>query len=275
MTTNDKEKLLETMRACAQPMAEIALVAGISYKEMDEVFRLAMVDVATREFGIRDRPTNISRVSVMTGLTRKEVARLRRLLGEGGHTISTKITPKERILAAWRTESGFQDNEGAPITLPYEGEGKSFSMLVRRFGGDLPPGAVRTELKRMGAIEQLKNGDLRCVDPREIPRGDYETISDQMLQVVKPALEGIAVRAGSREEGMPTVFSVENTAVVNKKDLTRLQDAWQTRLDEVAESFSKMIDAYEVLHGSELGPADSCRINMGAYFYAEGEKKKK
>ena len=77
-----------------KPIARILLRYGIGFREFAEVAKSAFVDVATAEYGIRGRPTNISRVAVMTGLTRKEVRRLRDQLQDAdqAYTIRTEAT---------------------------------------------------------------------------------------------------------------------------------------------------------------------------------------
>ena len=60
-----------------RPIARLLLRGGIGYREFSEISKTAFVQVATKDYGLRGRPTNISRVAVMTGLTRKEVRRIR------------------------------------------------------------------------------------------------------------------------------------------------------------------------------------------------------
>ena len=66
-----QQEILRGMLLVLRPMARILLRFGIGFKEFNEVAKAAFVDVASADFGIRGRPTNISRVAVMTGLTRK------------------------------------------------------------------------------------------------------------------------------------------------------------------------------------------------------------
>ena len=58
----------------------------IGFREFSDLAKAAFVQVATEDYGIRGRPTNISRVAVMTGLTRKEVKRLRDFNVEFGYS---------------------------------------------------------------------------------------------------------------------------------------------------------------------------------------------
>ena len=70
-----------------QPLARLFLHFGISYREYCELSKTAFVAVAAEDFGVHGRPTNASRIAAMTGLTRKDIGRIRRKIesGESAH----------------------------------------------------------------------------------------------------------------------------------------------------------------------------------------------
>ena len=78
-----KQRVLNAFLLVMRPVVRILLRYGIGYREFAEITKTAFVDIASSDFGIRGRPTNISRVAVMTGLTRKEVRRLRDKIASG------------------------------------------------------------------------------------------------------------------------------------------------------------------------------------------------
>ena len=59
------------------PIARILLRCGVGYTEFADLAKRAFVEAASADYGVRNRPTNIARVAVMTGLSRKEVSRIR------------------------------------------------------------------------------------------------------------------------------------------------------------------------------------------------------
>ena len=93
-----KQQVLDAFLLVMRPIVRILLRYGIGYREFVEVTKTAYVDVASSDFGLRGRPTNISRVAVMTGLTRKEVKRLRDKIASGDSKISVKTTPSSHAL---------------------------------------------------------------------------------------------------------------------------------------------------------------------------------
>jgi len=109
----------------------------------------------------------------MTGLTRKEVKSIRE---KGWHQGAEKNEdwwemnfPPSDILHFWHTDPDFCTADGQPRELPFSGEFPSFTDLTRRYAGDIPPGAMRVELKRANAVEEDATGVLKPVKRFCIP----------------------------------------------------------------------------------------------------------
>ena len=77
MGTNIQSKILSSLYLALKPIVRMLLRAGIGYREFAEIAKAAFVDEATSGYGLRGRPTNISRVAVMTGISRKEIKQLK------------------------------------------------------------------------------------------------------------------------------------------------------------------------------------------------------
>jgi hypothetical protein len=112
MRDDIQRQILAAFLVVLKPIARILLRFGIGFREFSEIAKTAFVDVASSDFGIRGRPTNISRVAVMTGLTRKEVRRLRDKIAGGKHTVVVKPTPMWDILHYWHADGEFLDSGG-------------------------------------------------------------------------------------------------------------------------------------------------------------------
>ncbi|MGI9234119.1 MAG: DUF6502 family protein, partial [Woeseiaceae bacterium] len=184
MTDDLKKRVLDAFFLVLRPVVKIFFRYGISYGEFAEVAKAAFVDVASSEFGIRGRPTNISRVAVITGLTRKEVRRIRDRIEQGHDFILVKSTPIAAIISRWHAEQDFLDKSGRPRPLEFSDGKNSFSELVRRFGGDVPPGAMRTELKRVGSVDEDEKGRLRIKRRSVIPADKIDNLVTSLVHGV-------------------------------------------------------------------------------------------
>ena len=124
----------------------------------------------------------------MTGLTRKEVRRLRDELEGGRDRISVKTTPLADVLHHWHAQDEFTNSTGQPLTIPFSGDVASFSSLVRKFGGDVPAGAMRTEMKRVGAVRENDDGSLTVLDRSFQASKDHDTLITTLVHAVYPIL---------------------------------------------------------------------------------------
>jgi hypothetical protein len=130
------------------------------------------VDVAGRDFTLPKRKISLSRIAIMTGLSRKEVARLARE-GRNKKALSSSIFNRvTRVLQGWYTDPDFTGPYGVPLDLQFDESARkvSFSELVRRYSGDMPARAMLDELLRVGAARiEGESGLIRVLSRSYIP----------------------------------------------------------------------------------------------------------
>jgi hypothetical protein len=184
-----QEKILSGVHSFMKPIAKFLLGSGVGFREFAGVCKMAFVEVATAEYGIRGRPTNVSRVAVMTGLTRKEVKSIRENINlESKSELPLgKLHLPTQILHYWYNDPDFCDDSGKPRSLPMSGMHPSFTTLVRKYAGDIPPGAMRVELTRAaGVIEE--GGMLRPTNRQYIP----QDLDEKLLHSMSFSLTNLA-----------------------------------------------------------------------------------
>ena len=160
-----------------KPLVKILLRNDIPYGTFSELAKWVYVDVALHDFGIPGRKSTISRASVITGLSRKEVKRLLEISEPGDLGASEQYNRAARVINGWLHDDRFTNGKGNPKELQFEGEENSFSALVRAYGGDVPPRAVRDELLRVSVIAE-NGGKLRLLTEGYIVRdGDVQKLS--------------------------------------------------------------------------------------------------
>ena len=170
MSTVINQALSAAVMRILVPLVRMLLRQGVSYGTFADLAKWVYVDVAMQEFGIDRRKQSTSRVSILTGLSRKEVTRVRGLPQPDDQASTERYNRAARVIAAWRREADFIDAEGEPAVLSMSGRGATFTELVRRFSGDVPARAIRDELIHSGAVEQQKDGRIRLRDRAYIPK---------------------------------------------------------------------------------------------------------
>jgi hypothetical protein len=144
---------------------------GMALPAFVELAKRAYVDVALKDFAIPGRKPSLSRAALLTGLTRKEAQRLAE--GEGHGADGADALPENRaarVVAGWVREADFHGPDGEPLPLRFDGAEPTFSTLVRRHSGDVPPRAVLDELLRVGTVERMADGSLQLMTRVYIPR---------------------------------------------------------------------------------------------------------
>lgn len=150
----------------------ILLRNGVPFAALADMAKQAYVDVAFKEFGIPNRKQTVSRVAVLTGLTRKEVQRLQQSAHGGDRGAQAAYNRAARVIAGWVRDPDFADESGEPAVLPLEGDGKSFSALVKRHSGDVPVRAILDELQRVGAVACDDDDQVQLLTRSYVPAGD-------------------------------------------------------------------------------------------------------
>lgn len=265
-----QKKILNAFQLVLRPIVKILLRYGIGYNEFAESVKTVFVDVGTSEFGIRGRPTNISRVAVMTGLTRKEVRRLRTKIEAGDQTLKVRTTPITEILTRWHSESLFLDAESRPLALKYSNGENSFSELVRRFGGDVPAGAMRTELKRMNLIEEHEDGSLSVKTRALQPPDSTDNLLTSLAHCAYPLLSTIALNTeSSKKPGAGHPQFATYSLSIGEADRSRVRRISRDRLSEAAVAFDDLFAAYESPSEDDESHTDYPVVMVGLYYFEE------
>ena len=198
MGYSNQQRLLGAVRACLVPLARILIRAGISFRQFSELAKAAFVDQTLAEHDFCGRPTNVSRIAVRTGLSRKEISRILRRSADKGVESEQAEAAKyhfhqaARVLQLWHSDARFVGEDGRPKDLAIEGAAETFVSLVRSAGGDVPPGAVRAELMAAGAILEVGGGYLRVLKRDYVPEDIGEELIVGLTLVVYPAIAGVA-----------------------------------------------------------------------------------
>ncbi len=157
----DRKAVAQGARALLRPLASLLLKCGMTWREFAEISRAVFVEVASREYGLRGRPTNISRVAILTGIGRRDVGKIRQALASAGQPLPNQTTDATRLLSGWHQDARFTGPDGRPADLALSGGGASFEDLARRYAPDVPASAMLKELKRVAAVAELAGGRLQ------------------------------------------------------------------------------------------------------------------
>jgi hypothetical protein len=172
MAKSVQQSLFAAVTKLLRPLARILLRNGIPYATFADLAKRVYVDVAAGEFGIPSRKQSISRISIITGVSRKEVSRVLALPEPRADAEAQRYNRAARVISGWRRDKEFIDTQNEPAELRIEGPGATFQTLVRRFSGDVPFRAVLDELLRVDAIENVGKDSVRLIQQAYLPKTD-------------------------------------------------------------------------------------------------------
>jgi hypothetical protein len=272
MSNTIQDRVLAATITCLRPMARILLRAGINYRQFSEAAKLAFLEEASNERDPRGRGANVSRIAVRTGLSRKEVARLRdnrpqqlavaiALVGE-----IRSASHAARTLQLWYSDARFVDPSGGPRELPFAGDDASFAAVVRAVGGDVPAGAVRAELLAAGAVVESAAGSLKAVKRYFVPGNVDEDLVIGLTQIVHPVLEGLARNTG-RERVEPFIQRLAYSDRLIPSAVPLFRQIARDRATDFVQSVDDWLISNEVKSDTLAG--QSLRVGVGV-FYFEG-----
>ena len=162
-----------------RPLVRLLLRYGVSAGAFEELVRRVYVEVAEKDFQVDGKKQTTSRISVITGLNRKEVAKLQKLPSIEDTDVDERYNRAARVVTGWLRDQRYRTKAGLPAVLPFEGK-QSFSELVNKYSGDMPPRAVADELMRLHIIEVTRTNSLKLRTKGYVPQ-DSEVDKLQIL----------------------------------------------------------------------------------------------
>jgi hypothetical protein len=262
-----RSRILEALGFLLEPVILLLLKNGVTWGEFSEVAKAKFVEVATKRFGIRGRPTNMSRVAILTGLDRRDVRRVRRALER---SVAPRVMCKPtQVLEGWYRDSEFLDATGQPRDLELEGGRGSFEQLVRRYAPAIPHVAMLKELRAVGAVSDLAGGDVRVLKRAYVPR----TLSEDHIALWGSVLHDVGTTWEynlMRDDSQGSRF--ERRAVNLRIDPKALP-AFQDFLQAEGQAFLERVDDWLDAHQSNLddsGTGAGVRLGVGVYHIGEG-----
>jgi hypothetical protein len=156
------------------------LARGITFTYASELLKGLFVEVADRDFRLDDKVPTDSRVSLVSGVHRKEVSRLRSVLDSGEETVPEVISLGAQVVAQWMGAAPYVDEAGQPRPLARfasEGAELSFEALVAQVNRDIRPRVVLDEWLRLGVVHIDDEGRIRLHAGAFVPSKGFDEMS--------------------------------------------------------------------------------------------------
>lgn len=248
-------------RALLKPVASFLLKCGLTWREFAAISKSVFVEVASREYGLRGRPTNISRVAILTGIGRKDVKKLREEQDQQVSTRGDKATGATAVLSGWHQDPDFLDASGKPRVLSaVEGAG-SFVALCERYAGDIPAVAMLKELRRVGAIVE-RNGKLTVTSRSYTPAQSDPQWVMSAAHVFQDLGNNLSYNLDAGEDEPSQFLGRAMNSHIRASDVPAFRDF----LEEHGQDFLEKVDDWLTEHSAESdSKARQARLGIGLF----------
>lgn len=246
-----------------RPVARWLLRSGVTWKEFAELSREVYVNTATEEFGLRGRPTNVSRVALLTGLARREVRRIRlETSGPAAAVAEDSLNHASRVLSGWHIDADFLEPDGRPRILPATGPAPSFEFLLKRYAGDIPTTALVKELVKSGSIEKVDGGAYRVLRRYYMPRQMDGRAVERAGSVLADLATTVEHNLSRSERESPRF---EGRAQNHRIDPRHLP-AFRAFVEREAQGMLERVDDWLAAHELDSAAGDAAlRLGVGIY----------
>ncbi len=273
MEADQKQGLLNAYRRLLRPLIRILIRNGVAYGEFAEVAKEVYVDVASRDFKVPHRKMSQARIAIVTGLTRKEVARLLSGNKRGKNELRSNHNRVTRVLTGWHTDADYTGPYGLPLELVFEGERgqPSFSELVHRYSGDMAARAMLDELMRIGVVIETESGWYKALTRTYTPAIHEPASLDRLASVVYNFINTIdqnIFEQDTTKRNFERYVFADNG--IKAEDLPRFRMFIKERAQLLLEEIDNWLSQLEEPDAKRGKPI---RTGLGIYHYVDAEDK--
>jgi Family of unknown function (DUF6502) len=265
--------LASAMKRVLRPFIKLMLANNLTYTFIIDVLKTLYVEVADQEFGDDGKRLTDSRISLMSGVHRKDVRRLRELKPDVADVMPDNISLGSQLIALWNANPKYLNADGSPKPLPRfaaANESESFESLVRSLSTDIHPRAVLDEWLRLGVANLDEQNFVHLTTDMYIAQeGFEEKVFYFGHNLHDHAQAAVANVLGQNSNGQPLSFlercvhydTLTMASVAEIGELAKKQGMKTLReVNKIADGRGK---------SDKNSPQANMRMTYGVYYYYE------
>lgn len=238
---------------------------------MAELLRELYVDVAREDFVVEGKEQTLSRINLITGITRREVRRLLHRETKVDQPPQS-LSLSARIISVWLGNRTYLDKRNRPLPLPLtapEGEA-SLENLVASVSKDLRARAVLDEWLRLGIVE-MSGYVVHLQETAFIPKQGYD---EKIYYFGRNLRDHIAAGVHNLENGPSPFFDravyYDQLSTESLEELCRfVHEEGASFVLEINRKARALADKDEEADGPLSG-----RMTLGVYYFSEEEEER-
>jgi len=262
------DAFIRVLNGLLQPLVKALIAQGVTAPVFYRLVKQAYVDVAEQDLKDNENAATDSRISVVTGVHRRDVKAMRDQDQTENAALRAKVSTLSSVLGTWLASPNFTDPQGLPKTLPRFGpDGSTFETLVQSVSRDIRPRTVLDELARQNlvelhdddTVELLTDGFLGPADVNQRIHFFSKNVGDHLAAAVENLLAD-------------TPPFVERAVFYNRLKSSSV-DEIETQARELGNELLLTLNKDANIRQSEDKDAEDGteRFRFGIFFYREDE----
>ncbi len=255
--------LIGALRQVLRPLVRLLIARGIAFPYLAELLKSVYVEVAVNDFTLPDKPQTDSRLSLLTGLHRKDVKRLREEGQAAGHGKNAPLSAQ--LIGRWLGDARYLAPDGTPRALPRlaaHGD-PSFEGLVASTNKDIRPRAILDEWLRQSIAKLDVDDRVHLMTNAFVPSAGED---DKSYYFGRNLHDHMAT-------GVDNLLGERPPLLERNVYYDQLTPESVTALASLARDHG--MRALQALNAAALdhqeqdagNPAAGCRMSFGVYFY--------
>ena len=236
---------------------------GMAYGTFAELARRAFVDEGFEYMQRTGKRPTVSGVSALTGLTRKETKALRENVHVDMEKSAERYNRAIRVISGWVNDREFHNENGDPDELAFDGDTASFSSLVKKYSGDIPPVAMLSVLEASQTV-RVKNGCValkeRAYIPTSTPIDKINILGTDVAELISTIGHNLDAAATQR------LFQrkVSNTAV-DAAALAKFRELSNRKSQQLLEEYHDWLSSHEI-DVESVDAGQTAYVAIGIYY---------
>jgi hypothetical protein len=256
---------VRALRHLLRPLVRLMLAHQITLPYLSGLLKSVYLEVGETELSEGADPPSASQLSLLTGLHRKDIRRLREEPPDG-FAPPASVSLGARLVARWIASPEFLDGRGRPRPLARSAEdparGPFFDELVESVSTDIRPRAVLDEWLRLGVVELDAQDRVRLASGAFVPSKGFDEKAHYFGRNLHDHLAAAVHNLAG--EGAPLLERSVYYDGLSEESMTELAELSEKLGMEALHTVNRRALA---LQRRDAQRGERLRMNFGIYFF--------
>lgn len=248
MSSQEKETIFQkAVIQMMRPIVKLLVRQNIPFASFMKIVKHLYVYTASEELTLPGKKLSHSRISIVTGIPRKDIKELLQFEPATDQSVSYQHNRAARVITGWVKDPEYQHPDThEPLQIPIESDQQQPSLqnLVAKYSGGVPVRAILDELLRIKAVENKGDHQLKLLTYGYTPGRDeiekLKVISEEVSTFLKTIQHNIDapfedsfLQLSARCDNLPAEIMEElrKTATLKGRDFLQEMAQWMSQYD--------------------------------------------